>query len=368
MLLLLIANISYSTATNIAARHPASQVRSAEINIVQGANIYGNGKMQSVLRVRYEFAPEVKLIKIELKEFGSGESLGKIGWKESDRDNGYDHNIGVTRLKNTLQNITDENYKNIYVSTDKKNSWLQVCFDLTTQKENVTATYSTCQDEGIINGTAHLFSERPQTYYARDFIFKETAYLLNILPNDVDGMLYTLTLGNKIPRDIYFSVINFSYPDTDFLDDSTKSLLRYYFHHLAADKDVSYIDTWLLKPDQDTKFEVFSAIEERVVTVIPSTFYPNAVMHIFNVKYRQKAYLSRNWRCKKSTFIEGKEQCIVPKQGGGQEIKQVDSKILTPYMKNVRNYKLTLEDNYGTQHPMTIFYGVGEHNKTLYLE
>lgn len=209
-------------AMKLNAAPPISQIKSAYIDVIQGQEIYANGKMQSVVRISVELKPGVSWDEqVSLFEVGTNQKLADVGWTESDTDNGFDHNIGsTTRAMNIDEN---NNRKNIikYLSTTKPNTNIEICFEIETQKSKVKKKYTSCDKYGLDRGTAKIFAQRPYTYYASDFEFtqKQTAFKLqsnydipDVEPKkkqqDIKGEIYGLRLGMHMPRNLSFKLIN----------------------------------------------------------------------------------------------------------------------------------------------------------------
>lgn len=347
---------------------PQSHVRSASIDVVQGNSIYANNNMQSHLRVRYKLRDNIKVTKVTLKEFGSNEELSTIGWNVTETDSGFDHNIGSNSRHTESHLLKDaqveKNYKNIYVSTSRSNQGVNICFDIETSNITFeTSTYSTCEDEGIINGTAKIFAERPKKFYASDFrLSKINDFLYD--KDDHEGALYIVTPEITIPRSIDFKLKNAPYAGTYFLDSSDSALLsnpiRLSGNHAPL---VSQTTTWLLKPTEDTTFQSFKYRGPMIQTKIPTTYYHHAIAYLFHVKYRKDTLLAGNWRCPTQKNSEGVVYCVVPSNGSAKLERKLFNLEVKPKVTTKMSEKITLIDNYGTEHMITIhsgYYGEGE--------
>ena len=204
---LLFTLVAASYSASVYSYDDAYHVLSSRIDIIQGAEIYGNGQMQSIVRVRYELDKDVTMESITLKEFGTGAELASIGWESSVTDKGFDHNIGrVTRHNHTQAALkSNEEHKNIYVSTEKKNSNLNVCYEIKTTKKNVENTYSTCLDDDMYNGSVNIFSRRPVHYSGAEFYFsKEQTFIIH--SEAYFTYYYTLKKTRNLPDGMSFKL------------------------------------------------------------------------------------------------------------------------------------------------------------------
>ena len=81
--------------------HPRHKIQKLAIYLEQGENIYANGRMQAVVRIEYKLAPGSQLTRHVLRTYGTEEDIKNAGWKIDSTSNGYDHNIGSSRMAST---------------------------------------------------------------------------------------------------------------------------------------------------------------------------------------------------------------------------------------------------------------------------
>ena len=373
--------VAASYSASVYSYDDAYHVLSSRIDIIQGAEIYGNGQMQSIVRVRYELDKDVTMESITLKEFGTGAELASIGWESSVTDKGFDHNIGrVTRHSHTQAVIkNNEKYENKYISTNKKNSNLNVCYEIKTTKSSVQSMHSTCFDDDVYNGTVNIFSRRPPYYSGTDFQFIKDSSI-NIVERISILTYYVLKNGFGIPSGTSFkskpkvglessntsgdeeTVIalhqNTSAGLRKFNQTATGTFARSsgYLYRLEANKKYKFTMYDYYNTSSSGTVGVYMEVPfqsrteiESPLHVLVNRLYNSAIYHKVSVcKDDYPATASWPFKCRNQT--NGTAHDI-----SKGEIKKDAMEI---------SYEEVLIDNYGTEHPIKIRVG-DDHAPTL---
>ncbi len=377
---LLFTLVAASYSASVYSYNDAYHVLSSRIDIVQGAEIYGNGQMQSVVRVRYELDKDVTMTSITLKEFGTGEELASSGWESSEIDKGFDHNIGrATKHSHTQAALkNNEKYKNIYVSTKKKNSNLNVCYDIKTTKNNVESTHSTCFNDDIYNGTVNIFSRRPPYYSGSDFQFiKDRA--INIVEKVSVLTYYVLKNGFSIPPGTSFkSKQKVVLKGSNALVGEEENIALHENTSIASRKFNQYSLTsyvrasaYLYKVEPNRKYKLtmydyFKTAPKNIGEYIEVPFQSRneieSPVHILVNRLYSTAVYHQSDLCIDSYLTYPQEPYVCRNQIDGKSNKITKAQIASDPIET--SHKETLIDNYGTEHPITIRVG-DDHAPTL---
>ena len=379
---LLFTLVAASYSASVYSYDDAYHVLSSRIDIIQGAEIYGNGQMQSIVRVRYELDKDVTMESITLKEFGTGAELASIGWESSVTDKGFDHNIGrVTRHSHTQAAFkSNEKHKNIYVSTENKNSNLNVCYDIETTKNSVQSTHSTCFDDDVYNGTVNIFSRRPPYYSGSDFQFiKDSA--INTVEKVSILSYYVLKNGFSIPsgtsfklkKKVVLKIPNVSADETsDFeinLHENTSIALRKFnqFSGILSSRSSAYL--YKVEPSKKYKLTMYDYynyhvynIGDRIDVPFESRNEIESPVHILVNRLFQTAVYHQSYLCIDPYPTYPKESYVCRNQLDGKSNTITKKKIAADPVG--KSHEEILIDNYGTEHPITIRVG-DDHAPTL---
>lgn len=340
------------------------------------------------------------------------------GWTFSECDSGYDHNIGSTgrhfsSSKTLLTSKSTLESKTYYLNSSVRKSWLTVCFDIQTVKKQDDAednictrtpenelltdqdliskcelkTYTTCEDEGIMNGSITLFSDAPKIYSGRDFILTKVS---TSEENRLD--LYALNTGPNIPRGVIFSAKNpkyktYIYPiiNTGIYNAFTIKALSLSLPEEQKKEDFTYATSYqLTKDDKDTGedpndyFVTFidHAPTRRRNVPIDKKSIKGSITGFINYKYKGYSYNNNNIFCefiKKKDGEPTQQSCFkFPQTTSESNPVWSDAPSNAQFELNLRTYQfpqqkmIELTDNYGTRHKVIIGYDeFGEHNYDL---
>lgn len=372
LILLCTINVNVNAKTQIEIKAPPQHmIKSAEIRLVQGGRIYGNGKMQAVVRVKYKLSDNAKLISITLKDYGSGEELDNVGWKVTDTDNGYDHNIASNNRSEDINHKEDAlSYKLKFISTLKINEWMKFCFDLTAMKDSVTETFSSCDDSGFTNGTVRIYSEVPLKLSPKNFVVLNHGYIFetyrfneNKMLLDSNGTLYSLGYRGEGIFGMSFKYLGNIPPSTDPANpkptfDLPDTALMYRSANRKSPNSPSQVITRVISATGMTKIVTIPFLGSEFIAhfISPAKYNNGGILYLLNVTYAQFSRFKDNYRC------------IVKKVSGGYMLcrlalttaywvqdthRKYDSTIFTPSVNSAMIY---LEDNYGNVHKITLHY------------
>ena len=351
--------VAASYSASVYSYNDAYHVLSSRIDIVQGAEIYGNGKMQSLVRVRYELDKDVTLTSITLKEFGTGVELASVGWENSDTDNGFDHNIGRSRKHSHTQAVLNNNeqYKNKYILTSKKNANINICYDIKTTKNNVESTYSTCFDEGIDHGSVNIFSRRPVHYSGSDFYFSNEKILLEYYREFVT-YYYTLRKAKSIPDGMNFKrkkkdgEVTLGSPI--ILKGSNYAAARKYNQNDVNKNHSAYVHLWRPDRNDELRMSPSSAVTtdfyiKKTITSYDEKYSP---VHIIVSELNNSTVYYNNSICYQ--FIPGFNQTYTCRdQDTYERLQNIEWKPVQESLGEKVSSQILI-DNYGTEHQINI--------------
>lgn len=343
---------------------PAVQlVDRATIDLVQGSQIFANGKMQAMVRVQYKLMTGATVTSITLKEFGSEEELKTLGWTVSETDNGFDHNIFSSRANVPYENFDSrfvpskgKEYLNLYISTEKSNAKINTCFVINAKKGTVTSTFSTCKAYDSDRGTVVLHSLRPPVYDGRDFELedvKDDFYVKEGNNVSVAGKVHVIRAKAHLSGRAFSikrvsgaiakatgAMYDYSTTSLAYKKDSISPIHSRTAHLFYADSFNFTFDT-LKSPDVGGKENIFllGQYGNSLLAIITLDLYLNT----FLVLNGAEQYL---YRCKvKSTTWVCVDEKGVVKIYPAPEI-EFEQKI----------DMLSVTDNYGTSSTLTLYY------------
>ena len=117
---------------------PQAQIQKLALHLDQGESIYANGNMQAVVRIEYKLAPGVEMKRHVLRTYNTDDDIALSGWNISTESNGYDHNIGSSRMMASAPRQSEKSsFVTYYLSTDQANL-NKICVMLQSEKEGVT--------------------------------------------------------------------------------------------------------------------------------------------------------------------------------------------------------------------------------------
>lgn len=322
-LLILLSIISWNVYSA-----PSLHLKYLTVIAEQGSEIYGNGLMQSKIRIDYSLHDDVQLTLLRLKEYETGSLLSAIGWNESDTDNGYDHNIEYIgqsfnasssqdpivefRPVESKSNVNQYKYK--YLSTSKSNAFLTLCVEATTKKGGETKTYSTCYDPGIYHGKATIYAHSPLKYYESDFkITDKIEVVLKMYGAHKEYEKYlliaytqSLVADNFTTRSKTFKVLNRKVlTDPTFISGKSNESGNQYkkFEPPSSKQEkpepyIGYSGYYLYKqldrfgkPADYINFEYYDPNSESDQSFLVRSYTPNSIVNILRVDYFKNAFM-----------------------------------------------------------------------------
>ncbi|ODS10594.1 hypothetical protein [Vibrio scophthalmi] len=338
---------------------PGAHVKSASLHLEQGNRIYANGRMQAVVRVGHDLADNVTLKSIKLKRMYHDDELAPLGWNVSSDDNGFDKVINNKDNFN-YQYFNDSNYSWLFVSAEEQNenSDIEICVELETSLNNEIKLYSTCSDDGIINGFVRISAIASKKYSVNDFsldyshqLFNNTyeeAYLFHLKKNsNIEDVSFTV--DKTIPYNpnnwmwpyVYNSVLN------DRQDnDKTSSNVSVYLSQAKEDTTVNYLRSPEVSPGIDN-------------FTIPASYEPNVILNVLNYFLNQEEFLFEDKRCYLGMvdWWVYEPICTTPHDlrpmyyYGGQD------RVIETHSRDI-----VLLDNYGNEAKFTIYIGGRNHH------
>lgn len=343
---------------------PKQFIRSASIDLEQGEKIYGNGKMQSVVRVKYKLYDGAELVEIELREFGTNELLSRVGWDETATDSGFDHNISLSRNKyhHLVKNVTS---RLLYISTKRQNQAITICFNIKAKNGTEHSTYSSCDDEELINGTVNIMAIRTPKYTGVDFYvahlttFLDIYYTSDPVTNDINGVLYTIRKKDHLPNGLTFKKVT-SVSSPNVLIDSQLGFLSNYIMDWNTNSP-SYSSTHLLQDNKKVTMKIPRRVQpipdvgsDYDVVMLNGSDYKDELVLIAHITYFKGTFLLSltkavdSYRCEYTPNDSGFVQCFGP-----EKFQYELSKFNKDAVWKTSN-DILLIDNYGNEHTITI--------------
>lgn len=343
---------------------PGYQIKEASIRVVQGNEIYANGKMQAVIRVNYKLKSGARLTSLKLQELNTGRDLSDVGWTVDSTENEYAHNIDRARDINSIQERYPITYVDKYLSTKNANENMTICFEIVSTLEGKTDTYSTCKGEGFTQGAVNVFARRAIEYTNADFSVYYIHRQFTGKNNMIFGDLYGLKAKDNVPRNVSFTVaaekiIPFS--QAKILINSDKPGIKNYIRDISPGvtqlNAISYASVYFLKTgfDEDSTEEgnktnyVFTYLMDDTKTKGYTTIKP--------YQYRDLLLFLRvamNWgRTQYNKYVCNMQDSTYKCWDGvSLTYTRISQSVAALYKKSVPSQEITLTDNYGTNHKL----------------
>lgn len=285
------------------------QELSARLYLLAGSEIYANSNMQAKVRVFYQEINDSDTLNFEFKQFHTEASLPSLGWRVTDVDNGFDHNL--SSAFRSIRSIKPDDFgahKDFYISSSIPSSELTACLEISVQKEGEKhLLFTSCNDHGIDNGTVNIFARRPPRFIGDDFVETTHVETFRTLNKDKTkfeniGILYGLVPGGRVPRSFKFKMLNSSaytiYKDTVMIADNDTAYVHNRVEFDAFNvKKPSYSARYLFDAstlennDQEMIFKIYDISntetksyhiyrtgEEHIVSILELLLFNNSFM------------------------------------------------------------------------------------------
>lgn len=339
-----------------------------------GTQIYGNGQMQAKLRLNYRLRPGVKLESIALKEYETGQALEKVGWQVSETDNGFDHSFSHQKHHQHKSVQTQNQHLYRYVSTNKKNQYINICFEITTSKDSTSQTYTSCYDPGIYQGFVTLHAHRPPKYYNSDFLFSKKIHMFKEFSGnfsekdkiDIYGQVYSLYPTYNIPRNVRFRLKNKDklLTQNNFETDQAREIAYQYLHESKPSTEEGSGDETLYIGYKSIYFYEMKGRNGKLVDSLYFSYYDlgqnqkrskqvkaysdNEIVNILEVSFYKNSFMWKDYRCREKEGDTTKYQCNSFKDSTtDKSITKNKSEI---QKVNHQFAEIELVDNYGNHH------------------
>ncbi|MGF1684676.1 hypothetical protein [Photobacterium minamisatsumaniensis] len=356
---------------------PISGIKSLKITNTHDGKFYANGKMQTAVYVQYDLANGYEVEDIKLKRLYYRDDLEDYGWSSSQELNEYKKQITDRKYNNQDYNISN-NTEVFYISAELGSEYdLDICVELTAKKSSTKSIKSTCDNE-TVNAYVALSAIPPFKYLPSDF---ELVRGSRFEPWEKDQKHYmrvdSLVLANKNLEPIKKIQNIDSIIDSMALDFSTDKAFMYQQKIEVDGLHVSSTHNFIV--DRHKLNNVFSISANTMELVSATVHYPmvaNPIVDVVTYQRYENTLLVNDLFCKatKKIYDSWLEESIwvndcqtIERAKSKKGWERFESYIINDSIKDdIKERRLTLIDEYGTEHQVSLLFDDGDTKLHIY--